>query len=541
MKNKLISFVLVLAMLISIVPSGIFAQGEETNNYCFASYDDNEGTLTYQTLPNNPSLPLGSNFGMVLSTDSNNLSDIVAYDEISTVTFDTNILQVEHETSFRDYTVDGWRVNPVNIGESDVVFNLKNGSSKTIKITVTLPDVGLYSQPEASAQNYISVFKYTDSNSAYIIVNPQHATVSGAAVITEIRNLSEADKSKINISSISTTVMAISVSGILSNQRMYPQFCIKYDGIDQYNGQTINFTRSICPILENGNPSVWFKFYNSDNQSVWESEYLYRFSNTSLGDGGVGRLYYGTESNNISLSAISSISVEDSSIIEFSEGAINSVSGWKFNAKRCGHTTATIKFSNSTPDITFPITVSLPYMGFYSSDSISEQNFISGRLFYSSLNPSENGLASVWALCQHKNEGDNFSARLCVRNSQTGQYDEVQVAGFEYAIVEKANMGLCMLITLPALASNQTSYQLEVLRNGNVNLGTQYSYSQGGGQQQSSQFNLYSTNAAVNGKPDSSKLLHQIQYVKLEPVDGEDYRYIYLMAQDGFSWHALHL
>jgi len=466
-------------MFISLVPCTSFAL--DASDCYFASYGLKQGVIEYNSLPSNVSLEKDRTMSVVLCTNQQDISgSLVSSETITSVTYDETIISVVHETSYEGIEVDGWCIKPIKCGSTDITFNLSGGGSKTMQLLVVLPEVGLYSTSSAIEEYLITEYQYTVTNCAYIIVSPKQATLSGSAVFNGIYNMPQADKDKVHISAINDSTFIITVSGILSNQTFTPRIQINFTVVKTEGGQVRDYSRNIYPKLKNGNPSVFYKSYGWNNNVAYERDWLSSFENIALGNNAILRFYYGLEDNAVPLENISSVTVEDSSVIDFYQTTRNELTAYAYSTVHCGNTKVTIHFSDGTPDITFDSSVVLPGVGYYKADTISEENHLTDGLYYESLEHDEDEPAHFWVLSENDNPSNVYSVKLYLWDAQTRQYNELTNSECEYQRIDKQGLNLCILVTLPAIDNPDTRYRFEMLRNGQVWSGTSYTISKNG-------------------------------------------------------------
>ena len=240
-----------------------------------------------------------------------------------------------------------------------VISYVRDGVTYTLPVSVILPDYGFYSSEVPSKATYLTEFSPSKDNMSFYFVSLNE----GAFTFFELTNGLE---DIATFEQISDTCIKITITGNYQSDRWYG---VSY----RFEGPNVTSNGNTSLRFVDTNPGLRFRYmtWNPDKQEYYEdlNSPLQSTWNASIDSGSCVKFYFFdgknefpvslselTWSDCVEINAVENVQYYHLISVAFGEGTINYV--------RDGVTYST------------HVSVSLPFIGFYSSEVPSEENYI---------------------------------------------------------------------------------------------------------------------------------------------------------------------
>lgn len=323
--------------------------------------------------------------------------DYVSLDADKDLTYDGAAVLQSREEDTNDLALEA-----VAFGTMTVTYQHED-ETYTLPVTVGLPDVGFYSQPIASKENYLTEWRYDGSNTVYLVW-PEGATNVDIQADNNSRTKATATMADgyatITITDLQEDDVAFEVSYQLSDNEVRPHVHLRVvdvrtglgfyqarngeDGFARENGAGLN--RSFGTVGKGSHREVQFVI-------TGEKETIVPLSNLTY----------------------------DEDYIEIIDRGNNCV---ELAFKKFGETELSVAVGEETT-YTMPITIGLPDLGFYSSPEATEDTYLNEWIY-----TGED--AAIYLICRNgtltgvTGVGDNASG-VSVTILKGGKAAEIQL------------------------------------------------------------------------------------------------------------------
>ena len=363
MKKKLLSWIMIFAMLLTLLPEAVpvYASATPSLGYRVAGWDEDTYTefedlsapLQYEmesVYPNG--LPVYFYF-----TDEKGVEHRLSGENLSSS--DESIVTLWEA----DWDPGLFYVSFVGIGTAEINYTY-NDIVYSIPVSVGLPALGFYSAPSATPENYIPYHTVTEANNTVYIIARYGLQITDVTLpedFAAIAKFISIDKSG--------TVATVKITGIPIEDYYYEAYV---DIMEPVSGECA--TEAVGITLSNGRPSLKFRWCDWDDIPVENTDYGFSVNYESIpGNNDYLFFYYTENGNEIRLTA-DDLTSSDESVIRISAAKENPDC---VLVETVGFGEATIDFTDAAgTTYSVPVVCRLPLFGFYSSPTASEESFI---------------------------------------------------------------------------------------------------------------------------------------------------------------------
>lgn len=278
--------------------------------------------------------------------------DYVSLDAEKDLTYDGLMVLQSREEETQDLALEA-----VAFGTMTVTYQHED-EAYTLPVTVGLPDVGFYSQPTASENNYLTEWRYDGSNTVYLVW-PQGAT--DVTILPDEHSRTKA-----------TATMADGYATITITDLQEDD--VAFEMSYQLSGNEVR-THAHLRVVDVRPGLGFYQARNGESGFARENGAALNRSFGTVGKGSHREVQFvitGEEETIVSLSNLT----YDKDYIEIIDRGNNCVE-LAFN--KFGDTTLSVTVGETT--YTMPITIGLPTLGFYSSPEATEDTYLNEWIY----------------------------------------------------------------------------------------------------------------------------------------------------------------
>ena len=246
-------------------------------------------------------------------------------------------------------------------GNGVISYTNTNGKTFSIPVESGLPEFGFYSSESASEETYISSFKVTDLANTFYFVAYGGGTITDIELIDDFAEIATAKE-------ISNTCWEITINGSPCDR----WYNIQCSGVNPWKAPFSGRYYGID--ISNGMPGLKFRGMSWDkkNERYYEdkSQPLENEWNTPVDSGNPVKFYFFDGSNEIPIS-LSELAFSD--VVSGTQENDNEYID--LHAEDFG--AGSISYTHKGTTFSLPVTVGLPEFGFYSSETASEETYLS--------------------------------------------------------------------------------------------------------------------------------------------------------------------
>ena len=255
-------------------------------------------------------------------------------------------------------------VEGVGFGQATLSCTI-NGETYSMDVSVILPNVGMYSTPTSSESTYLSSFTVTDTADEFYFVPSRYYTLTNVELDGALDEIADITYNP------GDNYATIKVTGTPSN---YDNYTIRVSATHIYGDYNIVDEYFNVNLVNGKTTLAWtWPDYDSNNNPVMPNQPYWETS-INIWPGRDDKLFFTLLKGGVAGSTITNIRTSDPSVVNvYTEQGSDVV---RVEAVSGG--TAELIYSDGINTYRIPVSVTLPDVGFYSSNQASEATLLKG-------------------------------------------------------------------------------------------------------------------------------------------------------------------
>lgn len=257
---------------------------------------------------------------------------------------------------------DAVSVSAVNFGEAELLYTADDGSVYSMPVSVTLPEIGFYSTPEASEETYLTRFVVTNNNDTFYLVGRDGWKVTNAYARDGFANIATVTLAE------DGSYAAIKVTGTAEGW-----YNVGYDAINEEQGRQWGGHSRRIEITSNKDRLAYRGCYWENGIPTPSEQELYSSMGGEPGDERILGFYLVINGEETLVPAVQLVSSDESVVTIEPHEKNGDVAMVRFHGFGCADISYT---AEDGTEYTVPVDANMPYIGFYSQPEASEENFV---------------------------------------------------------------------------------------------------------------------------------------------------------------------